>query len=101
MSFKRTVDRLIEYSLPPSRKIWRPISTSSKGTGSAPSSLLTVSDTKPRFTGRRFTVPWKIASSILAPRIAVGRCSPSTQRMASAMFDLPHPFGPTTAVIPS
>ncbi len=57
--------------------------------------------TEPRLTGRRFTVPWKIASSILAPRMAVGRCSPSTQRMASLMFDLPQPLGPTMAVMPS
>ena len=46
-------------------------------------------------------VPWKIASSILAPRIVLGRCSPSTQRIASLILDLPHPLGPTTAVIPS
>ena len=32
---------------------------------------------------------------------ALGDCSPITQRMASTTFDLPHPFGPTTAVIPS
>jgi hypothetical protein len=41
--------------------------------------------------GRRFTLPWKIASSILAPRIAVGRCSPRTQRIASLMLDLSAP----------
>ena len=28
-------------------------------------------------------------------------CSPMTQRMASEMFDLPEPFGPTMAVISS
>ena len=57
--------------------------------------------TEPRLTGRRATEPWKIASSIFAPRMAVGRCSPNTQRMASLMLDFPHPFGPTMAVIPS
>ena len=40
-------------------------------------------------------------SFALAPRIAVGRCSPRTQRMASLMFDFPQPLGPTTAVMPS
>lgn len=29
-----------------------------------------------------------------------GRCSPRTQRSASTIFDLPHPFGPTMDVIP-
>lgn len=29
-----------------------------------------------------------------------GRCSPRTQRKASTIFDLPHPFGPTIDVIP-
>src|SRR5487761_1490937 len=39
-------------------------------------------------------------SSVLLPRSRVGACSPSTQRIASTTFDLPHPLGPTTAVIP-
>ena len=63
--------------------------------------MVTTMDTAPRLRARRATVPWKIASSILAPRMAVGRCSPSTQRMASPMLDLPQPLGPTIAVIPS
>src|ERR1700722_5339906 len=41
-----------------------------------------------------------IRSSALLPRKRVGACSPSTQRIASTTFDLPHPFGPTTAVAP-
>src|ERR1017187_6024514 len=39
-------------------------------------------------------------SSTLLPRSRVGACSPSTHRIASTTFDLPHPLGPTTAVIP-
>src|SRR6202167_2409646 len=39
-------------------------------------------------------------SSTLFPRRRVGACSPSTHRIASTTFDLPHPLGPTTAVIP-
>src|SRR5271156_4226594 len=39
-------------------------------------------------------------SSTLLPRRRVGACSPSTHRIASTTFDLPHPLGPTTAVIP-
>ena len=31
----------------------------------------------------------------------VGRCSPKTQRIASETLLLPHPFGPTIAIIPS
>src|SRR5579863_883516 len=41
-----------------------------------------------------------IRSSTLLPRRRVGACSPSTHRIASTTFDLPHPLGPTTAVIP-
>src|ERR1700682_6583586 len=39
-------------------------------------------------------------SSTLLPRSRVGACSPRTHRMASTTLDLPHPLGPTTAVIP-
>ena len=35
------------------------------------------------------------------PRRVRGDCSPSTQRIASLILDLPLPFGPTTAVMPS
>src|SRR5262249_24903004 len=39
--------------------------------------------------------PAEITSCIEAPRIAPGLCSPSAQRTASVMFDLPEPLGPT------
>ena len=49
----------------------------------------------------RFWVPPKITSSILAPRSVLLLCSPITQRIASEIFDLPEPLGPTMAVISS
>src|ERR1700688_3333036 len=39
-------------------------------------------------------------SSTLLPRSRVGACSPRTHRIASTTLDLPHPLGPTTAVVP-
>src|SRR5579859_7558533 len=44
--------------------------------------------------------PEKIMSSLFLPRNWRMLCSPSTQRTASATFDFPAPFGPTTAVMP-
>ena len=41
-----------------------------------------------------------MTSVIVSPRIAFADFSPSTQRMASVIFDLPHPLGPTIPVIP-
>ena len=76
------------------------ITTSRNGTGSAPSSFSKCSETSETFTGRRAEEPWKMTSSILAPRMARARCSPSTQRTASETFDFPQPFGPTIIVAP-
>ena len=42
----------------------------------------------------------KITSVIFSPRIDLTDCSPKTQRIASAILDLPQPFGPTIPVIP-
>src|SRR5450759_490277 len=39
-------------------------------------------------------------SSLFLPRNWRMLCSPRTQRMPSATFDFPAPFGPTTAVMP-
>src|SRR5262245_22142178 len=41
-----------------------------------------------------------MTSAISPPRRLLADCSPSTQRTASTTFDLPDPFGPTTAVTP-
>jgi len=35
------------------------------------------------------------------PRSDFADCSPNTHEIASEMFDLPQPFGPTIAVMPS
>src|SRR5215472_12165150 len=51
-------------------------------------------------SGLRPSVPLKITSAISPPRSALADCSPKTQRIASEMFDLPQPFGPTIAVTP-
>src|SRR6478735_5810574 len=51
--------------------------------------------------GLRSRVPAKITSSMRTPRRLLADCSPSTQEMESEILDLPHPFGPTTAAMPS
>src|SRR3989338_2705404 len=63
-------------------------------------SLESVSDTSARFTGSFRALPLKIMSSMLEPRSDLALCSPSTQRIASEILDLPQPFGPTKAVTP-
>src|SRR6185503_7388146 len=50
--------------------------------------------------GPNSALPLKTTSSMAVPRRCFGLCSPSTHRMASTMFDLPQPFGPTIAVTP-
>src|SRR2546425_5030369 len=69
--------------------------------GRVPSELSNTRETSATLTGRRPVEPWKITSSILPPRSRRGDCSPSTQRTASEMFDLPQPLGPTMAVTPA
>ena len=76
------------------------MTTSLNAIGSAPSELSKCRETSARFTARRADDPWKITSSIFAPRRSRARCSPNTQRTASETLDLPHPFGPTIAVTP-
>ena len=41
-----------------------------------------------------------MTSAISLPRRLLTLCSPSTHLMASTMFDLPEPLGPTTTVMP-
>jgi len=60
-----------------------------------------VSETSASEEALRCFVPLKITFSIFSERIIDVFCSPSTHRMASTMFDLPQPFGPTTPVIES
>lgn len=58
-----------------------------------------VSETSAMPLPARVRDPLKIRSSRLSERRALILCSPITQRMASTMFDLPQPFGPTIPVI--
>ena len=46
------------------------------------------------------SVPEKMTSCMEAPRSCFTRCSPSTQRTASATLLFPLPLGPTIPVIP-
>src|SRR5471030_1310790 len=55
-----------------------------------------MSSTLARLPGLRAVEPLKITSCIDSPRSSDARDSPSTQRTASMMLDLPQPFGPTT-----
>ncbi len=57
-----------------------------------------MSSTLARPDGFRKPEPLKITSCIDSPRNSLARDSPSTQRTASMMFDLPQPFGPTTPI---
>src|SRR5204862_7136490 len=88
-------------SLCPGRDRRRLTTTSWYASGSEPSELSNTSETSATFTGRRPVEPWKMTSSIFPPRNNRGDCSPSTQRTASEMFDLPQPLGPTIAVTPA
>ena len=63
--------------------------------------IIEVTETSAYPMGRRPAAPPKIISSILAPRMDLLEISPSTQRMASAILDLPLPLGPTITVVPS
>src|SRR2546428_12962449 len=58
-----------------------------------------VSDTSAMPDALLVREPLKIRSSRLSERSAFILCSPITQRIASTMFDLPQPFGPTTPVM--
>ena len=100
MSRNRQGARLRKYSLSPERDRRRVITTSWNGIGSVPSSFEKCNDTSATITARRADEPWKITSSIFAPRSNRARCSPSTQRTASDTLDFPHPLGPTIAVTP-
>src|SRR6185369_3195263 len=63
------------------------------------SALSNTSSTEAREAGLRVLVPLKITSCIDSPRSSLARDSPSTQRTASMMLDLPQPLGPTTPTI--
>src|SRR5436853_5066979 len=62
---------------------------------------MSVSETSAMPVGLRSRVPAKITSCMWMPRRLLADCSPRTHEMASATLDLPHPFGPTMAAMPS
>jgi hypothetical protein len=76
------------------------IATSANSTGSQPVLLSSVIVTSAIPMRARRSLPEKIMSSVLCARSSEKACSPSAQRTASAMFDLPLPLGPTIDVIP-
>ena len=88
------------YSDPPFLNKVLEIVTSEYSIGKAPSELSIVKTTSALPSGARPAEPEKITSSIFPPRNVFAPCSPITHAIASTMFDLPEPFGPTTAVIP-
>ena len=91
---------LRRYSFSPLRNSRRPSSRTWKSTGSSPSPLSRTSVTSAMPWAERFSEPAQMTSSALRDRSA-RPCSPSAQRSASARFDLPEPFGPTTALMPA
>src|SRR3990172_6284955 len=72
---------------------------SSDAAAASGSSIVSFTSAKP--VALRPGVPLKITSCMRPLRSVRGDCSPNTQWMASLMLDLPHPFGPTTAAMPS
>ena len=101
ISFNRHGARFIKYSLSPFRYNRLPISMSLYSIGSLPLLLCTVSVTSQTLSGLVFFAPLNMTSSILPLRSTLYFCSPNTQRIASTIFVLPQPLGPTIAVIPS
>ena len=95
----------MRYSDSPVRNSRRPTVISPKpwycGGSSLGRSFSKVSITSAIESGGFDSEPLKMTSSIERPRRCRADCSPSTQRIASATFDLPQPFGPTTPVTPS
>src|SRR5947209_6956146 len=90
----------MRYSFSPERKLRRVTVISLYSEGTQPVLLSMVSETSAIPSGALPCPPEKMISSLFLPRNWRMLCSPSTQRTASATFDFPAPFGPTTAVIP-
>src|SRR5210317_2147883 len=66
---------------------------------SVPSLLSKTSSIEAWPTGCRPPEPLKMTSVMDSPRRFFAELSPMTHRTATMMLDLPHPFGPTTALI--
>ena len=98
ISCSLTREPLIKYSPSPLRNIRRDNATSENSKGIFLSLLSKKSVTWALPNLAFFPEPAKIISSAFLPRRFFIDCSPITQRIASAMLDLPEPFGPTIAV---
>ena len=86
------------------RSMRRVISSSSpsfSAAGAVRSELSKVRVTSAKFREGREAEPAKIMSSSSPPRMDLAELSPISQRRLSTIFDLPHPLGPTTPVMPS
>ena len=91
---------MIRYSFSPERCARRVTETSENSIGIHCSELSRISVTSAMPICRRLSEPEKITSSVLRARTCFWDCSPSAQRIASATFDLPDPFGPAITVMP-
>src|SRR5438034_3106580 len=101
MSRRRQTVLFSRYSELPSRYTRRVTRTSYHSIPSSSAQSLNVSDTSANPTGLRVSAPLKMTSAISSPLSDFADCSPSAHRTASRTLDFPHPFGPTTAVMPS
>ncbi len=99
-SARRQRAPLRRYSPSPSRSIRRVIEISENSVAASPSLLSITTSTSAKRRADWPLPPAKITSRIAEPRTACGLCSPSAQRTASVMLDLPEPFGPTITLTP-
>ena len=76
------------------------IESSEKSSGPSPSSLSRSSSTSHEEAGGRVPEPPNSTSSGFSARSSLGARLPVAQTIASARFDLPEPFGPTTTATP-
>ena len=100
MSFRRQGVLLMKYWPSPERKTRRVTVISWYSVPSTFSQSENVRLTSAMPMGLRMSVPLNMKSSCFVPRSILVLCSPKTQQTESNMLLLPHPFGPTIAVMP-
>ncbi len=100
-SVRRTCALLTRYWPSPPRWSRRAIETSEKSSSpNPPLSLSKTSSTSQLSAGVLPSAPLKRTSSGFSARSSDGVSEPAAQTIASATFDLPEPFGPTTTATP-
>ena len=99
MSLSRQILPLIRYSLSPLLYMRRLICTSSDSIGSWPVVLDRTKLTSAVPSAFLLLLPLNITSAICPLRRLLTLCSPSTHFTASTTLLLPHPLGPTIAVM--